>query len=368
MSAGRLRPALDAEERHDAVTRVLVRDAAGLGNGAPYRFEIAVEEEDDVVGQLVLGETGEAAKIGKEHGDLALLPVMRSARRMRRARARCHCDERRHRQIPARAKLAGQAHVGRRADALEHAQLLRARRRQGRVTRDPDPAGRAATATAADRGVRDAGRAAGLEHGRSNRHGDAPAIGIGDPHHGPTRGEIPAHAAREQGQQQQGPGAVPEPVSHALEGGPLRRRGGACLDHEALDKAGLARESAHLPSRLGKAQISKDGHEHERAEDQGEEARIPAAEPQPEVQTHAAVAPRDHEERRLTVKVPGIEHPEEEHDPRVEILGAVHGIGQSRAHDVGDEQGRHGQPEDDLRRLPHGHAQCPAPVEQPEGE
>jgi hypothetical protein len=70
----------------------------------------------------------------------------------------------------------------------------------------------------------------------------------------------------------------------------------------------------------------------------------------------------------LTVEGPRIQHPEAEQDSRVEIFGAEHGVRYPRPGDVVDQERRHRQPEDDLRRLPCWHAESPSPVEEPQAE
>ena len=73
----------------------------GVGDGPSHRLEVAIEEEYDIIGQPVLGQPGEAAEIGEEHGDLPLLAVDALPLAGRRARAdsdageeRCHRDDR----------------------------------------------------------------------------------------------------------------------------------------------------------------------------------------------------------------------------------------------------------------------------------
>jgi len=67
-----------AEQRHHAVARELVDDPARLGDRAAHGLEVTIEEEDDVIGQPVLGQPREAAEVGEEHGDLPLLSVARA--------------------------------------------------------------------------------------------------------------------------------------------------------------------------------------------------------------------------------------------------------------------------------------------------
>ena len=85
---------------------------------------------------------------------------------------------------------------GVRPDPGQHAPLLgRGRRQLLGTLADPHPAGRAAPAAAADRGVRDAARPARLEHGEAPRHGDGAAAGVGEPH-GAAALDEPAQATR----------------------------------------------------------------------------------------------------------------------------------------------------------------------------
>ena len=64
---------VNAEKRHYTVAGVLVGNAAGRIDGLPGDFEIAVQEEYDVIRQARLGQPRKAAQVGKEHTDLALL-------------------------------------------------------------------------------------------------------------------------------------------------------------------------------------------------------------------------------------------------------------------------------------------------------
>jgi len=62
-----------AEQGHHAIARELVGDATGLFDRFADHLEIAVQQEHHVVGQAPLGERGEAAQVGKQHTQLALL-------------------------------------------------------------------------------------------------------------------------------------------------------------------------------------------------------------------------------------------------------------------------------------------------------
>ena len=79
------RVGLDAEQRHHAVSRVLIGDTARLRDRAADGLEVAVKYEDDVIGQLVFGHAREAAQIGEQHHNVDLLSVARAGE----ARAPC---------------------------------------------------------------------------------------------------------------------------------------------------------------------------------------------------------------------------------------------------------------------------------------
>ena len=87
-------------------------------------------------------------------------------------------QERRHAIVAGRRpQLAGQPHIGRRTDPRQHLLLLRRGRRQAVaiLAADAHAAGRAAAASAADRGMGNAGKAAHFEDRESGRlHGAAP--------------------------------------------------------------------------------------------------------------------------------------------------------------------------------------------------
>src|SRR5438093_11796189 len=66
-------PALDAEERHHAVPDEFIDDAAGAHDRFTCDFEIAVQDEDEIIRQFVLNHADERTEIGEQHDDIALL-------------------------------------------------------------------------------------------------------------------------------------------------------------------------------------------------------------------------------------------------------------------------------------------------------
>ena len=125
------RRAVEAEQRHHAVADELVEPAAGRLDRLADGAEIAVEQEHHVVGQLALGDRGEAADVGEQDRDVALaamclrLPAIgvdRPGGGRQQGRDAIAAGR--------RPELAGEPDIGRRADPRQHLLLLRLGRRQ----------------------------------------------------------------------------------------------------------------------------------------------------------------------------------------------------------------------------------------------
>ena len=94
-------------------------------------------------------------------------------------------QQRRHAVVAGRrVELAGEPHIGRRADPRQHLLFFRRGRRQpgAMLADDANPAGRAAAASAAHRGMRDAGKTAHLQDGEPCRLGHAAAFVVVETH------------------------------------------------------------------------------------------------------------------------------------------------------------------------------------------
>ena len=129
------------------------------------RPEILVEQKHDIVGEPVLGKLREAAQVAEQDGDL-LLDAPEDT---------CRCGTLNDAASPAGSSVvivrsaAGRSwqaepDIGRSADPLQHRRFGIAGGGLVRQTLDhPDPAGRAARAAAAHRGMRDVVEAADLE-------------------------------------------------------------------------------------------------------------------------------------------------------------------------------------------------------------
>src|ERR1700688_529607 len=97
-------------------------------------------------------------------------------------------------------------------------------------------------------------------------------------------------------------------------------------------------------------------------------ALVPGPDAQPEVETDAAVNPGDDEYGHLHGAEPGGELPEHELDVEIVDLNVQELVSEAGAEDVLDEERGNGKPEEELCRLPRGHAQRAALIELRQGE
>src|SRR5215470_19119849 len=65
LAAARLDPAVEAEQRHHAVADELVDAPARRLDRVAGLGEVAIEEEDQIVGQLLFGELGKGPKVAE---------------------------------------------------------------------------------------------------------------------------------------------------------------------------------------------------------------------------------------------------------------------------------------------------------------
>ena len=182
LTGGLLRRRVQAEESQNPVADELVDIAARILHRLAHRLEIAVEDEHRVEGQALLGEAREAAQVAEQHRDLPLLPLGPAAAHQGGHAVAPGGQDRHDGDLADGPELAGEPHIGARLDARQRA---RAPGRVGggwscRPSITLHPAGGAAAAPAADRNVRDPGRAAGLQHAEPRRHGHDLIAGVAD--------------------------------------------------------------------------------------------------------------------------------------------------------------------------------------------
>ena len=257
----------------------------------------------------------------------------------------------------------------RHAEAAQHAALRLVRRRLGPRRVDPDPARRAAPATAAHRGMRDACIPADLQHRESHGHDHAPAVRIG--HADQTAPTLPhaAHATRDQHRAEQRRVADEPALADPHEGCRLRRRERRAPVPEHLRPHGrIAGERGGLASAVDEAENGQHRHQHHDAQQPGRRARIPRAQLDDRVQADHRVHPREAHDQHLPAAEVGRERPQRQRHAGIRVLDTVDLPRDPRADDVGDEQRWDRQPERQLRGLPERHAQRAALVERPERE
>jgi hypothetical protein len=197
-------------------------------------------------------------------------------------------------------RLTGEAHVGRRADRAQPAQLGLARQRQRRLVADHHhPAGRAAAATAAHRHVRDAVHAAHLEQRRpfGGLAEWAADILHGDAHRPPL-----LHRARDAEQDRQcGDRIEADRRIGAPSDDPRLRRGvgpvGGSL--EGGEGGGVGGAQRHLAALRDDAEHSRERQQRRGDEQVGADPAIAARQAQPVVQAEAAVHPDEEQQHRL---------------------------------------------------------------------
>ncbi len=329
--------------------------------------EIPVEDEHYVVWQLALGEGGELAQVGEQDGDLALLALeVRRTRAGVAYRGRVRREKRDHLQILQRPRLAGEAHVARRADPFEHAPLVGARARQPvQPAHHPHPAGRAAPAPAAHRGVRDAGGAADLEDRPAAREARLAAVGIGDAHDAVAPFQHRAHEACDgdgaQGKRREREDAVHHPIEECR----LSRAGQRRAAQGPAQPGRVGGQRQHLAPRHRVAQEGEERHHDGGGVEQPGDRPVPALEAQPVMDADGAVRPGGDQRGGLQDQVDPRVLPVGQQDQRVTVRRSGHDVRPARADDVEREERHDGEAEQHARDLAGRHAQIAPPVERP---
>ena len=194
------------------------------------------------------------------------------------------------------------------------------------------------------------------------------AIGIGD-----AKG-LPAarrHLPRRTGDQHQahtGGEAAHDRRLPALYDGVLRRPRRLGRPQSLRDPRRLLGQPRNLPPSLGEPQQRQHRNEQGQPKEHRDQPGIPRLEPEPEVQPDAAVQPGQHQQEHLLDAEVRAQLPVEQHHKGVRVRGVEPRVGQPRAHDMGREQGRDGQAEEQLERFPRGEAEVPTLVQGYEGQ
>ena len=96
LAAARLDPAVEAEQRHHTVADELVDAPARRLDRVAGLGKIAIEEEDQIIGQLLFGELGKGSQVAEQDRDVALGTVQIAGPMESVARLRGRRQERRH--------------------------------------------------------------------------------------------------------------------------------------------------------------------------------------------------------------------------------------------------------------------------------
>jgi hypothetical protein len=367
LGGGIARLAVDSEQRHHAIADELVEMTTGRDHRLAHGAEVAIEQEHHVVRETLLGKLREAADVGEQHRDLALLAGMKVVARLGLFRRGTRRQQRHHLHIALRLCLAGQARAGRRTNPRQYAQLLDARRRQGCIAgEDANPAGRAAPAPAADRGMRDVADAARLQNRAAGLDADDAPVRIGDANGAvPDRpvadvaaGQHADHDRRINDQRDLEPeielraGFVPRQVA---------------TDRHRMKPTGLFGQHQHLARRLREAEQSEHRNEQRRGIECAPRLRIPRFQPQPEGDADAAMNPGDQHRRRLH-RDQGRTGSECQHRLLISIVETEGVVRDRRAEEVQGEQRRDRKAEDQLRAFRDRHPEAVPVVERAHAE
>src|SRR5947209_4178630 len=203
--------------------------------------------------------------------------------------------------IGDRLQLARQANRAIRAKPGEHPRLDRRLRRQALETKQhAHPAGGAACPAATERGMRNPGAAARIEHAEPLGNAHRSAIGIDDANPSAPALEEGAHAARNQNEDERAGETDPKPVHN---------RGQRAGDDRIATAPGLTQ--CRQPSRIeldllgdlpGSLIYPEQSHcrqKHGHREQQRRYFAVMGFDPQPQVQADAAVQPSDAEDNDL---------------------------------------------------------------------
>ncbi len=209
-------------------------------------------------------------------------------------------QQRRHPHIPVRPQLTREPHVGRRADAVQDLHLF-GRGRQDRLLRavDFDAAGRAASAAAAHRGMRNAGYPARLQHRHAAHDLHHAAVRIGQADDAAAALPVPTrHTCCQNGKQRRDEGAT-HPYHQVIEERGIRRCRARMVLRKLRDPGRILDQRHDLSAALERAKNCQGRHqERERVEDRLP-ALVPRLQAQPEPEPDHGVDPGDDQYREL---------------------------------------------------------------------
>jgi hypothetical protein len=203
--------------------------------------------------------------------------------------------------------------------------------------------------------MRDAGRAARLEHAHARRDRHHGAVGITQSHPPGIAGPEVPHPARAGDHREQQDEAAQGPLLDLVDPRPLRGVrpvAGRGLGRKPGGIGGGPRPK--LAPAVGEPDQGQGRQQHGDHQQPGPGLRVPGPKAQPEMDTDATVQPDDQDHRGLAPSAFGPQHAEL---VSIAVIDAVRLVDAARADQVHHEPERNQQAERDLRHFPGGHAE-----------
>jgi len=355
--AGLRERSLQPEDRKRPVADELVYHAAGAFDGFADHFEIAVEQEDRVIGQAVLGDASEIAQVAEEHRDppLPTAPVLPGELRLDTETVGIKDGD--HADVVGGPELAGEAHIVGSADAGERCAFCCFGHWLAFEALDyPHAARRTAASAAANGNMRYAGGAARLEHAEAKADGGDAPIGITDADTTARR-----QGAKRQGSADQSCKAAIKGEADILEEGRVGALLQACIGPVAITSM-FGMFAPERACAIYETEQREDRHEQSDGIEQCLVTRKPVAPSHPEPGAEAGMTPDEEKGDRLARRVGGA-RPERPQNGRIVAADT----GQERLHSGGDHMGYQqkgqAQAEDDLQGFADRHPQRLAAIE-----
>ena len=370
LTTGLTRAGARAKDRHHAVANELVRRPAGLGHGSRDSVKEMVEQEHHVVRQALFKQRGRSPDVDEHDRDETLDAAAFRAAPPRIVGGDVRRQQRQHPDVGARAELAREPHVRTCTQSRQRGPLGEAWRRQAfEAAQHADAAGGAAAPAAANRGVRNAGASACLEHGIADRHANHLAAGIGDGDRAAAALDEPARCpCREHAGEQDGVCPVelvlefPDRHAHA-------RVAQVAVAHHRLQKSRVSLlPCEHFAGALKDPEQRQHRQQHGNSEQRRGKAAVAGPLAEPEMNSQAAMRPRDEQHSHLP---PAIERHEGKINRQHVVVAARHV--ECRVHvapgrPVMQQQREDRKAEDEARQFTCPHAETAPRVERPQGE
>ena len=358
LTARLARGGLEAEQRHRAVADELVEPAAGLLDRLADDREIAVEQEDDVERQPLIGDRGEIAHVAEQHRDDVFVAGRCRRRGHRLILLVTRHQQRHHTDVVDRLELAGEPNVVFGGDAGKRRPFDLARFGLSFETPDHFHATcRAAATPAADGVVRNTAQAAGVEHAVAFRYAHSLAARIVHFDQVQPFDPVACEAAYQHRRNDRNEAEIHSLIDPVL-------GGDGVIEHGRVD--GVSDRRSHRRDRLAgmrKAEQCQDREQDGDDQKPRRGARIPAAIAQPEIEAEAAMCPDDDQSDGLPNAHCRCVDPQRPHHIFVIVPDVVQFVEQACSDDVLRDEQRDQQPEQDLRGLARRHDQRAPAVE-----